>query len=142
MGITLVCEKEDVAELKRCIKIYLGDYSPAQQYAASILMKMILKQKQFNRLMDALKEHTGYKINNRQSSKAVRWSKKIRSAGKCEVCGATEGLQAHHIVPWEYSISGRADLSNGQCLCKECHKMMHSCIPWIEYMQKKVSKNE
>lgn len=135
MNITFACAKEDVPTLKRCIEIYLGDYSPTQQYAASILMRMILKDKQFHRLMDCLREKTGFKVNNRQSSQAIRWSKKVRSTGKCDVCGATKNLCAHHIVPWEYSIKGRTDPSNGQCLCKECHKMMHSVNLWIDYMQ-------
>lgn len=142
MKLTFVCAEEDVQTLKRCVEIYLGDYTPTQQYAASILMKMILKDKQFHRLMDSLREKTGFKVNNRQSSKAIRWAKKIRSAGKCEVCGSREDLHAHHIVPWEYSIRGRLDLSNGQCLCKGCHKMMHDGKLWVDYMMKKVSKNE
>lgn len=142
MEITFVCEEEDVQTLKKCIEIYLGDYTPSQQYAASIMMKMILKKKQFNMLMSVLKEKTGFAINNRQSSKAVCWAKKIKKAGKCEACGSTEKLHAHHVVPWEYSIKGRTDPNNGQCLCEECHKMMHDTILWIEYMKKKVSKNE
>ena len=142
MKITFVCAEEDVQTLKRCIEIYLGDYSPTQQYAASILMKMILKNKQFNELMYVLKEKTGYQVNNRQSSKAVRWSKKIRSAGKCEVCGAKENLHAHHVVPWEYSIKGRTDLNNGQCLCQDCHKMMHNCKLWADYMHQKMQKGK
>lgn len=142
MKVTFICEREDVDTLKRCIEIYLGDYTSTQQYAASILMKMILRQKQFKKLLYCLREKTGFEINNRQSSKAVNWAKKIKRTGICDVCGSKENLQAHHIIPWEYSIKGRLDPSNGQCLCKECHKMMHSIIPWIEYMQKEVSKNE
>lgn len=142
MKIKLVCKEEDVKTLKRCIEIYLGDYSPEQQYAASILMKMMLKNKQFNRLMDAVREETGFRVNNRQSTRAINWAKKVRSRGECEVCGAKENLHAHHIVPWEYSIKGRTDLKNGQCLCEGCHKMMHNAELWIEYMQKKVSKSE
>jgi 5-methylcytosine-specific restriction endonuclease McrA len=105
-------------------------------------MKMILKDKQFHRLMDYLREKTGFKVNNRQSSRAITWEKKVKKVGKCEVCGAREDLHAHHIVPWEYSIKGRTDLSNGQCLCEGCHKMMHNDFLWVEYMRKKVSKNE
>lgn len=142
MKIKLVCAEEDVQTLKRCVEIYLGDYTPTQQYAASILMKMILKDKQFHRLMDYLREKTGFKVNNRQSSRAITWAKKVKKVGKCEVCGAREDLHAHHIVPWEYSIKGRTDLSNGQCLCEGCHKMMHNDSLWVEYMRKKVSKNE
>lgn len=139
---TFVCAKEDVQTLKKCVEIYLGDYTPTQQYAASILMKMILKNKQYHELADTLREKTGFKVNNRQSSKVITWAKKVKKVGKCEVCGSRDNLHAHHIVPWEYSIKGRTDLSNGQCLCEDCHKMMHNDDLWIEYMKKKVSKNE
>ncbi len=135
MKLTFVCAEEDVQTLKRCIEIYLGDYTPTQQYAASILMRMILKDKQYHKLADILRENTGFKVNNRQSSRAITWAKKVKKVGKCEVCGSRENLHAHHIVPWEYSIKGRWDLSNGQCLCKDCHKMMHDTKMWIEYMQ-------
>ena len=137
MKFTFVCAEKDVEVVKRCIEIYLGDYTPTQQYAASLLLRMTLKDKQFHKLMRVLREETGFEVNNRQSSKAVRWSKKIRSAGKCEVCGLKDNLHAHHIVPWEYSIKGRLDLSNGQCLCKDCHKMMHDAVLWTEYMKRK-----
>jgi len=45
---------------------------------------------------------------------------KQRAKNKCEHCGKTTGLNAHHI----YSKSNRAlryDLDNGCCLCVGCH---------------------
>lgn len=142
MKFTFVCAEEDVEVVKKCVDIYLGDYTPTQQYAASILLRMILKNKQFHKLMDVLREETGFKVNNRQSSKAVGWAKKVKRVGKCEVCGSTQQLHAHHIVPWEYSIKGRTDLENGQCLCNNCHKMMHDTILWIEYMKGNYRRKE
>ena len=64
----------------------------------------------------------------------VTWAKKVKKVGKCEICGATKELEAHHIIPWEYSIKGRTDVGNGQCLCKRCHKMMHNDAEWIKHM--------
>ena len=136
MKIKVICAKEDVGTLRRCIEIYLGDYTTAQQYAASILMKMILK-KQYRQVMDCIKEKTGFRINNRQSTRAITWAKKVKHKGRCEVCGSSENLCAHHIVPWEYSISGRFDLSNGQCLCAGCHHIMHNDDLWIDYMRRR-----
>lgn len=46
------------------------------------------------------------------------------------------------IIPWAYSIAGRFDLSNGQCLCSECHKMMHDDDLWIEYIKNKYERKE
>lgn len=118
-----------------CIKIYKGNYKPYQQYAASILLKMLLKN-DYKRVMDEVKESLGFRINNRNSSKAIVWSKKIRKIGKCQICGLKENLVAHHIIPWEYSISGRTDISNGQCLCEKCHKMMHNDEKWLDYIRR------
>lgn len=129
----LCITEEEKEQLKRYIEVYCGKYTPTQQYAASLLMKMLLKGK-YKILMEGLKEATGYKVNNRMSGKVVTWAKKIKQKGKCEVCGASDKLEAHHIVPWEYSISGRTDINNGQCLCEKCHKMMHNDEEWTKYM--------
>ena len=48
------------------------------------------------------------------------WSKVILSRGKCEVCGSTNSLNAHHYV----SRSNRRlrwCLKNGVCVCAGCH---------------------
>jgi hypothetical protein len=118
-----------------CIKIYMGNYPVEKQYAASLLLKMLLPAKDFKKLMHIMREELGFKINDRNDSKVVYWKKQIKKLGKCEICGAKEHLEAHHIVPWEYSVSGRTDLTNGQCLCEECHKIMHNDIKWIVYMR-------
>jgi 5-methylcytosine-specific restriction endonuclease McrA len=102
---------------------------------------MLLKEDYF-KLMEAVKEKTGFKVNNRLSGKVSTWKKQVKKIGKCEICGAKENLVAHHIVPWSYSIAGRTDVKNGQCLCEDCHKIMHDDALWIDYMRKKVSKNE
>lgn len=116
----------------KCISVYIGDYSVERQYASSIILKMLFKER-YRELMSEIKEMTGFKVNDRNSSKVVTWKKKVKAKGKCEICGATEKLEAHHVVPWEYSITGRTDVSNGMCLCKECHKMMHDDVKWLEY---------
>ena len=136
MKIKFYGNQEEVEQAEKCLEILLGDYTPQQQYAASILLHMMLKGN-YSQFVEAFKEITGYKVNNRQSGKAVTWGKKIKARGKCEICGATENLVAHHIVPWAYSIKGRFDLNNGQCLCDNCHKMMHDDLMWIEYMQRR-----
>lgn len=141
MTITIYGNAEDVKRARQCLEIFMGDYPPEKQYAASILLHMIVKE-DYAKLMDAVRDATGFKVNDRNSSKVVVWKKKVKARGKCEVCGARENLVAHHIVPWSHSIKGRTDVNNGQCLCRDCHKMMHNDFLWMEYMQKKVSKNE
>lgn len=141
MGIKFEGDPEKVKQAEWCLDVYLGDYSPEQQYAASIMLHMLLKD-DFGKLMEHLKEVTGFRVNDRNSSRVIVWKKKVKKIGKCEVCGTKEDLVAHHIVPWAYSIKGRTDVKNGQCLCQDCHKMMHNDDLWIDYMRKKVSKNE
>lgn len=140
MKIKFEGNTEDVILAERCLEVYLGDYTPAQQYAASILLHMILKEK-YSKLMEYVKEATGFKVNDRNSSRVVAWKKKVKAVGKCEICGSKERLVAHHKIPWADSINGRTDVNNGQCLCRDCHKMMHNDQLWMEYM-KKVKKYE
>ena len=118
----------------KCIEIYKGDYSPIQQYAASILLKMLLKEK-YQATMEEIKESLGFKINDRNSSRVRTWKNKVKKIGKCEICNSKDNLVAHHIIAWEYSITGRTDINNGQCLCDKCHHMMHNDEQWINYMR-------
>lgn len=119
----------------KCIEVYVGDYPPEKQYACSIMLRMKLKNKKYKALMRIIKESLGFRINDRNSTEVTRWKKAVKKIGKCEICGSNENLEAHHIIPWEYSIKGRTDVKNGMCLCKECHKMMHNDNEWIDYMR-------
>lgn len=141
MKIKFTGNEEKVKLAEEMLDIYLGDYTPEQQYAASILLHMLLKE-DYSKLMAYVKEITGFRVNDRNSSRVVLWKKKVKQAGRCEICGATENLAAHHKIPWAHSIKGRTDIKNGQCLCNECHNIMHDDALWTEYMRKKVSKNE
>jgi predicted restriction endonuclease len=50
------------------------------------------------------------------------WSNAIKEmAGhKCEICGSTDRLEAHHIHRCKHH-GVRWDLINGCCLCRSCH---------------------
>lgn len=48
------------------------------------------------------------------------WSEKIREKGRCEICGQTETLNAHHIVG-RRNHALRWSLQNGVCLCAKHH---------------------
>lgn len=120
--------------IEKCLKIYKGNYSMEQQYASSILLKMLLKE-EYTEVMNQVKEELGFKINDRNDAKVISWKKKVKKIGKCEICGLKDNLVAHHIIPWEYSVKGRTDVNNGMCLCNNCHKMIHNDIEWIQYMR-------
>ena len=48
------------------------------------------------------------------------WSKRIRQYGRCEVCGKTNRLNAHHFYSRSIRVL-RWDIDNGFCLCVGCH---------------------
>jgi len=62
------------------------------------------------------------KINKKTLCKKCddEWSKQIRSKGKCEVCGSTRFLNAHHIIG-RRNLHLRHKLRNGVCVCAGCH---------------------
>ena len=63
----------------------------------------------------------------RRSKEYMAWVKAVyqKAGGKCEMCGAEDGLEAHHIVSLHQDFSRALDVGNGQLLCNECHKRIH-----------------
>lgn len=50
---------------------------------------------------------------------------KKRSGSKCKFCKATGKLHAHHIFPMSKFPNLAIDISNGICLCNQCHDLIH-----------------
>lgn len=44
----------------------------------------------------------------------------------CKICGSTEDLEAHHIIPVSHSKAYKNWPSNGITLCKKCHWLVHN----------------
>lgn len=67
-------------------------------------------------------------LNKRTNSTISHWAKNVkkRAEYRCEICGASGQLEAHHIQPYAQYPESRFDLSNGICLCKHCHNELHS----------------
>lgn len=63
------------------------------------------------------------KEDGRKSYRYEKWKNKIiaRDGFKCTICGRTEGLEVHHILPYEDNPEKRLDIDNGITLCKFCH---------------------
>ena len=61
------------------------------------------------------------RIDKRKALK--EWSLKVRERDKhkCQMCGSTKHLNAHHIIPKEFAET-RFELMNGITLCVRCHK--------------------
>jgi len=65
------------------------------------------------------------------------WAKEIRKTGSCEICGATVGLNAHHLLAKSVWPQYRCDLSNGICLCSSHHTFdntisAHGCMVAVD----------
>ena len=64
------------------------------------------------------------KLEKRQINKKFKeWAKSVkeRDGNKCIICGKTERLNAHHIIPREIK-EFRFDTDNGVTLCPKDHK--------------------
>ena len=48
------------------------------------------------------------------------WKRWVHQTGKCEICGSTENLNAHHLIS-RGRIHLRHNPFNGICLCVGCH---------------------
>lgn len=60
----------------------------------------------------------------------TRWKQMIkeRAMHTCERCGrqlTSRKLDAHHMIPVWFMPDRKLELSNGICLCKECHRQLH-----------------
>jgi hypothetical protein len=78
--------------------------------------------------------HWNYKGENATSKKRIRmWSEYkewrnnvIKNFGhKCQKCGSTKRITAHHIYTWNTHPELCFDVSNGACLCHKCHLAFH-----------------
>ena len=56
------------------------------------------------------------------------WAKHVKANWDhtCVMCGATENLHAHHMMPKSRYPEFALDLANGVCLCEECHQLQHA----------------
>ena len=52
-------------------------------------------------------------------------NEKKKEIGKCEICGSTENLDGHHIVPVSVDITLMDSKDNIQILCEPCHQKQH-----------------
>lgn len=58
----------------------------------------------------------------------IRWASEVkrRDHYTCTVCGRRGlPLNAHHLNAWADYPDQRYDLSNGTCLCQDCHDKFH-----------------
>lgn len=62
------------------------------------------------------------KVSEKNITNRLVWSNFVRERdGKCQVCGSTHNLEAHHIKPKSQKPELSIDVNNGITLCHECH---------------------
>lgn len=59
----------------------------------------------------------------------------IRDGNKCRLCGSSDYLEVHHMLP--KSLGGRDDNNNRITVCASCHLFMH-CNPALIKKQKEL----
>lgn len=73
---------------------------------------------------------------NRQERKTWRAAVLERDGHKCQKCGATKPLEAHHIMPYSVRPDMAGDVSNGITLCRLCHNVERTMEwrvrPWLD----------
>ena len=76
--------------------------------------------------MNAVLRHEENKTA-RMNTQQARWATNVRhrDGNRCKVCGSTENLEAHHIVPVAAAPEQRYNEFNGILLCRECHRKAH-----------------
>jgi hypothetical protein len=100
---------------------------------ASKAWKMLRDDKCYKEIGDAIgRTTTAVKVfaaNKYRKEADKLWSLEIRTVGSCEVCGSSQSLNAHHLLEKSVWRHLRHDLSNGVCLCVNCHVFDSHCSP-------------
>lgn len=104
------------------VAVLIGDYPIIRKKAAHLLLRMVFPA---SVILEMMEDGNAYPYS-RNDSRVLKWKQQILAKGKCEMCGSTENLQAHHIIRWVDYPHGRIDINNGECLCRRCHIIMHS----------------
>ena len=93
-----------------------------RKYVAILVLKALVREQFLKYLLSQSNELYPF---SRSDGRVVKWTKKVLSRNKCEKCGASDKLEAHHIIKWADYPQGRIDINNGQCLCHRCHTDAH-----------------
>lgn len=62
-------------------------------------------------------------------------TKVVEEAGRCELCGSTRGLEAHHIIP--IVCGGNDSERNLICVCQSCHARLTPRAELLKYGREK-----
>lgn len=112
--------QNDIFVYNRLLKEGQGDTIYGIEIASKILNNI-----KFSRVMNSIKKDISTDKKRIVSTKKSRYNTKI-TVDSCQVCGANDGLETHHIVPQSIDPSLITERSNLVVLCKICHNNVHS----------------
>lgn len=113
---------EDIREvILEALAVLLGEYPIIKKRAAMVLLKIYMNRNFLKYLLQNIDVYP----YDRSDFRVRLWKKKVLEKGKCERCGSTENLEAHHFIRWADFPQGRIDVENGVCLCHKCHTEEH-----------------
>lgn len=118
------------------LAILTGDYDITRKRASILLLRALIKKDFLQFVLDNPELYPSSRLDNR----VLKWTKQIKSKGRCERCGSKENLEAHHIIEWSEYPQGRIDLNNGMCLCLKCHTEEHKFDKSYYMMKTKLRK--
>lgn len=76
----------------------------------------------------------------REFSASLRRHIMERDGFRCLLCGATDSLEVHHIVP--VRIGGKTSIANGATVCVACHNQIGFCeLRWVGPLLEKVAES-
>jgi hypothetical protein len=121
-NLNLIKDEDPIGVVIDCICVLENEgIDVIRKYAAIVLLKALV----VDDFRKTILENPDLFPLDREDYRVRTWRKKILSKGKCERCGRTENLEAHHIIRWADYPKGRIDINNGMCLCRECHAKEH-----------------
>ena len=72
---------------------------------------------------------------SRNSKCQIDWAKRVKERDRyaCVICGETENIDAHHLIPVSAEPKLQGRIGNGITLCRRCHKLVHNkTMKWPE----------
>ena len=87
-------EEEKAAVLIDSVAVLIGEYEIERKYAALLLIKNLLPAD----IVDSILNDERIYPFERNDQRVRKWTKAVIKQGYCEKCGATEQLEAHHII--------------------------------------------
>lgn len=67
-------------------------------------------------------------LRKRTNTSLVHYNKRVKEKDgyRCYICGNTEDLEVHHLIPVSHDRAQMLNVRNGITLCQRCHLKVHN----------------